>query len=96
MNPTYFHSHTLYIHTVSNFLSQNQHGLTFLSSILVSWVGVEVATEAAGVVGMVFGQSQRDVSCVIDGNSEAKLLTPEFIESKLCAHKHAVRCVWQR
>lgn len=48
------------------------------------------------MVGMVFGQSQRDVSCVIDGNSEAKLLTPEFIESQLCAHKHAVRCVWQR
>ena len=69
---------------------------TFLSSILVSRVSVKVATEAAGAVGVVFGQSQRDVSRVIDGNSEAKLFTPEFIESKLCAYKHAVRCVWQR
>lgn len=90
MNPAYFHSHILYIHT-----TQNPHGLTFLSSILVSWVGVEVATEAAGMVGVVLGQSQRDVSCVVDGNSEAKLVTPEFIESELCAHKHAVRRVWQ-
>lgn len=48
------------------------------------------------MVGVMFGQSQRDVGGVIDGNTEAKLLTPEFVESQLCAYKYAVRRMWQR
>lgn len=96
MNPTYFHLQIEYIPTVSGLLILNPRGFTFLSGILVSWVGVEVAAEAAGVVGVMFGQSQSDVSGVIDGDGEPKLLTPEFVESQLCAHKHAVRRVWQR
>lgn len=42
---------------------------------------------------MVFGQCQGDVGCIINGNSEAKLLAPELIKAELCAHKHSVRCI---
>lgn len=67
-----------------------------MSGVLVGRHGVEVAAEAAGSVGVVFGQGQSDVGCVINGHSEAKLLTPEFIKAKLQARKHRVGCIGQR
>lgn len=58
-------------------VEENTH--TFLSRVFIVWYGVEVAAEATGVVGMAFGQRQGDVGGIIDGNREAKLLTPELV-----------------
>lgn len=44
---------------------------------------------------MALGQRHGDVGCVINGNSEAKLLTPELVKAQLSARKHSVRCIWQ-
>lgn len=83
------------IHTHTHFWLY-PHNLTFLSEVFISWYGIEVATEATGAVGIVFGQCQGDVGCIINCNSEAKLFTPEFVKAELRARKHGVRCIGQR
>lgn len=75
-------------------ITLNSH--TFLSSIFISWNSIEVATEAAGAIGVVFGQRQSYVGSIIDGNREAKLFAPELIKTELWACKHSVRCIGQR
>lgn len=69
---------------------------TFLSCVIIVWYGVEVAAEATGAVGMALAELQGDVGCVIDGDREAKLLTPELVRAELRSHKHRVRCKGQR
>ena len=44
---------------------------------------------------MVFGERHGDAGCTVDGNGEAELLAPKFIEAELWAHKHGVRCIGQ-
>lgn len=68
---------------------------TLLSFEFIVWYGVEVAAEATGVVGMAFGQCQGDVAAIINGNCEAKLLTPELERAELRSDKHSVGGKWQ-